>query len=196
MISLFLDTSSDNLSVFLVKENDILYKKSITTKNDHSSYIITIIRDSLEKNNLNIKDINKIFVTVGPGSFTGTRIGITVAKTIAWALKLNVVPISSLKQYIFNYSNYKYYIPILEDKRGLYYGIYDENYNEVEKEKYIVKEEFNNKLSKYDNYILIKDDMKKINIIKLIEYYKNDEGINPHKLVPNYVKKIEAESKL
>ena len=194
MIFLFLDTSSENLVVSLLKDNKVIETNTIYSLNDHSTYIVKTIRDILNNNNIKINELDKIFCTIGPGSFTGTRIGITVAKTIAWALNIKVVPISSLKQYIFSYDNYDYYIPVIEDKKGMFFAIYDKNYEEIESEKYILKEEFDNYISNYQNSIIIKD--KNIDVLKMINYYISSEGINPHELKPNYIKRIEVESKL
>lgn len=195
MIFLFLDTSFDNLVVSLIKNKKVIETKTIKSQNDHSSYLVKIIREILKNNDIKINEISKILCTIGPGSFTGTRIGITVAKTIAWSLNINVVPVSSLKQYIFEYSDYDYYVPVIEDKKGLYFAVYDKNYDEISSEKYIDKELLNDYLKEYKGSIKIINENKKINIDKIVEYYDSD-GINPHKLKPNYIKKIDAESKL
>lgn len=62
-----------------------------------------------------MKDLDKIFVTVGPGSFTGTRVGLTIAKTVAWTLKLPVVPISTLELYASTKRNEEYLISFIND---------------------------------------------------------------------------------
>ena len=206
MICLFLDTSSDELTVSLVKDNKLLFEKSILTKNDHSSYLVSTIRHALDENNLSVKDINKVFVTVGPGSFTGTRIGVTVAKTLAWSLGINVVPISSLEQYIYNYKGYDYYVSIIEEKHdNLYYCIYDDKYNKICDEIFCKKDQMLENISdltgnvllisneNYDGYTTLN---RKINSVELINNCINNEEINPHLLKPNYIKKIEVESKL
>ncbi len=204
MIFLFLDTSSDNLVVSLLRDNEIINEKRITSLNDHSSYLAVTIREVLNESNIKLTDINKILVAVGPGSFTGTRIGITTAKTIAWALNIKVVPVSSLKEYIFSYSGYDYYIPLEEDKKGSYVCVYDKEYNEVTSESYLHNEELIPFISKYKNALIISNKNydglnvkeKVLDTQKLINYYKDCEEINPHNLKPNYIKKIDAESKL
>jgi tRNA threonylcarbamoyladenosine biosynthesis protein TsaB len=205
MISLFLDTSSKKLCVFLVKDNDILFYKDLETNNDHSRYLVPFIDEALTSNNLKPSDVDKVFVVNGPGSFTGTRIAVTVGKTFAYSNNINVVPVSSLKQFIFNYSGYDYYVSTLKDKGNrLYYGIYDKDYKDIITDKYNTIDVYNEDVNKLDGnivYILdgkidnVNDNEPKLDILKLIDYYK-DQEINPHYLKPNYLKHIEAEDKL
>ena len=205
MISLFFDTSSKNLIVYLIKDNNILYEKELETTNDHSKYLVPFIDEALKTNNIEPKDINKVYVVNGPGSFTGTRIGVTVGKTFCYSNDINVIPVSSLKQYIFSESNKDYYVSIIKDKGNrVYYGIYDKDYNDIVTDKYNYIDVFKEDISKLNGNIVyisnediegIKVNKPKLDIIKLIDYYKNDE-INPHFLKPNYLKKIEVEEKL
>ena len=202
MISLFLDTSSKTLSTYIVKDNEIIYEKNITTNNDHSKYLVPSIEEGLKLNNLKPSDIDKCYVVTGPGSFTGTRIAVTVGKTFCYSNNINVIPVSSLKQYIFSLDNYDYYVSIIKDKGNrLYYGIYDKNYNDIVTDKYNYLEVFEEDISKLKGKIAIISEegentiKPKLDVIKLMDYYKDSE-INPHYLKPNYLKKIEVEEKL
>ena len=202
MISLFLDTSSKTLAVYIVKDKEIIYEKNVTTNNDHSKYLVPSIDEGLKLNDLKPSDINKCYVVTGPGSFTGTRIAVTVGKTFCYSNNINVIPVSSLKQYIFSLDNYDYYVSIIKDKGNrLYYGIYDKDYNDIVTDKYNYLEVFEEDISKLKGKIAIISEegentiKPKLDIIKLMEYYKDSE-INPHYLKPNYLKKIEVEEKL
>ncbi|MBO5530788.1 MAG: tRNA (adenosine(37)-N6)-threonylcarbamoyltransferase complex dimerization subunit type 1 TsaB [Bacilli bacterium] len=197
MISLFLDTSSKKLVVILVKDNEILSKKELESINDHASHLVPFIDEVLKENSMTTKDINKIFIVNGPGSFTGTRIGVTVGKTLAFSNNINVIPVSSLKQYIFSKEVYDYYVSIINDKNNrLYYGIYDKDYNDIIIDKYSTKDIFDKDISKLEGNILtIDENNQELDILKLIDYYK-DKEINAHELKPNYLKKIDAESML
>ena len=197
MISLFLDTSSKKLVVILIKDNEVLSKKELESINDHASHLVPFIDEILKENNMTTKDINKVFVVNGPGSFTGTRIGVTVGKTLAYSNDIKVVPVSSLKQYIFSKTGYDYYVSIIKDKNDrLYYGIYDKDYNDIVIDKYSTKEIFDKDISKLEGNVLTIDETnEELDIIKLINYYK-DEEIDAHYLKPNYLKKIDAESML
>ena len=197
MISLFLDTSSKKLVVILVKDKEILSKKELESINDHASHLVPFIDEVLKENSMTTKDINKIFIVNGPGSFTGTRIGVTVGKTLAFSNNINVIPVSSLKQYIFSKEGYDYYVSIINDKNNrLYYGIYDKDYNDIIIDKYSTKDIFDKDISKLEGNILtIDENNQELDILKLIDYYK-DKEINAHELKPNYLKKIDAESML
>lgn len=204
MISLFLDTSSKKLVVILVKDNKIIGSKELESINDHASHLVPFIDELLKDNNITTKDINKIFVVNGPGSFTGTRIGVTVGKVLAYSNDIPAIPVSSLKQYIFSLENYNYYVSIIKDKNNrMYYGIYDKDYNDIVVDKYQTKDVFMKDIENLTNAVFISEEeidgintIKPIlNINKLIEYYK-DKEINAHYLKPNYLKKIDAEDKL
>ena len=197
MISLFLDTSSKKLEVILVKDNEIIGKKELESINDHASHLVPFIDEVLKDNNIETKNINKVYVVNGPGSFTGTRIGVTVGKTLCFSNNINVIPVSSLKQYIFSKTGYDYYVSTINDKNNrLYYGVYDKNYNDIIVDKYSTKEIYDKDISKLEgNICYIDETNNELDILKLMEYYK-DKEINAHELKPNYLKKIDAEEKL
>lgn len=203
MITLFIDTSTDTLTVGIIK-NDILLDESTTSSSEHSKYTLVEIEKILKKNNILPTEVNKIMVINGPGSFTGVRIGVTIAKTYAWALNIKVIPISTLKAYALSISNFDYYIPLIDARRGyVYSSIYDKNYNEILNDTYISLEELKKHTDKLNNICYIsKDKIKnidainvKLDIKKIYDYYKNNDGINSYMLLPNYLKKTEAEEK-
>jgi tRNA threonylcarbamoyladenosine biosynthesis protein TsaB len=206
MISLFLDTSSKNLIVELLKDNEVLFSKNKETLNNHSEFLLPFINEGLNENNILPKQIDKIFVVVGPGSFTGTRIGVTVGKTLAYSIKKNIIPVSSLKMKVLGLKDNDYYISIIKDRKNyIYYAIYDKEYNEIVKDCYSSIEKLKKDINKLEsNYKIICDDdidldlkyEKSIfNIKSIVDYYQEKE-INSYLIKPNYLKIIEAESKL
>lgn len=202
VITLFIDTSTDFLTVALIKDDKILSESTMSSL-EHSKYAMTEIEKLFKENSIEPKSINKLMVTNGPGSFTGIRIGVTIAKTYAWACNINVIPISTLKAYALSYTDYNYYIPFIDARRGyVYAGIYDKNYNEIMPDTYILLDELLDKVKDLDNIAFIGKSSKeqilpnRLNVLNIYNYYKNEEGINPHKFMPNYLKKTEAEEKL
>ena len=200
MISLLIDTSTSNLNVSIIKDQEILYRYKEKILLDMSSKLLPIIDKGLKKLNLNLKDINKIFVVNGPGSFTGIRVGVTVAKTIAWALGKAVVPISSLELMATTNTNKKYLVPMIDARRGnVFTGIYDTALNSIKSDKLLNLNEFIDKLDEEHEFISYdKLDVQNIiepniDVLKIINKHINDKGINPHHLNPNYLKLTEAE---
>lgn len=206
MICLFLDTSSDNLIVTLLKNDNIIFEKSITSLRDHSTYLVSVIDEALKSNSIEPKQIDKIFVGIGPGSFTGTRIAITVAKTLAYSFNIDLIPVSSIEEFIYDVNGYDYYVPVLEEKKDmLYFSIFDKSKKRIIEDTYASREELLDYLKKYNGKIVIISDHiyegydlvpKKINVCEMVKNIKNNKAINPHNLKPNYIKRIEVESKL
>lgn len=201
MKSLFISTSTKELLVAIVIDNDIKYLYSNEINADMSSTIMPVIDDAFNKTQINVKDIDTIFVTNGPGSFTGIRIGLTIVKVIAWSLNIKVIPISSLELMASGFD--KMVLPIIDARRGyVFSGLYDENLNVILKDQYIEFDKLIADLNKkgINNYEIVSNDFDytkpKYNIAKVIEKHKNDLPCNPHKLNPNYLKKTEAEEKL
>lgn len=203
MITLFIDTCTEVLNVALIKDSIILGSSTISSS-EHSKYTMPEIEKLFKNNNINPKSVNKIMVTNGPGSFTGIRIGVTIAKTYAWACNINVIPISTLKAYALSYDGFDYYIPMIDARRGyVYAGIYNNKYEEVMHDSYISIDKLIEKVNALNNVLFISNSnfndietvSTKINLQKIYEYYKDEEGINPHALMPNYLKKTEAEEK-
>ena len=206
MISLFFDTSSPRLIVYLIKDGNILYEKNILTKYDHSSYLVPSISEAFKNNNIDINELDNIFVGIGPGSFTGTRISVTDAKVLAMCLNVNLIPISSLQEFIYAVDNYDYYVPIIEEKNdNIYYAIFDKDKNRIMDDSYSNVDTLYKILDNYDGKIALITDRKdykyetvgeKIDIIKMVDCLKNEKGINPHLLKPSYIKKISVEEKI
>ena len=203
MKCLLLDTSSSNVLVALIENNKIIYEYRKKVDSDLASKILTIIDNGLKECNSKINDIDKIFVANGPGSFTGVRIGVTVAKNIAWSLDKDVIPISSLEILATTNTNKKYLVPMIDARRdNVFAGIYDKNLNLIKSDKLINIKELIKKTN--NDYEFISYDDIKINgvikkyidIIKIINHHINDTNINPHKLNPRYLKLTEAEENL
>lgn len=195
MTYLFLDTSSNTLILSLIKEDKVIDKIIMESLKEHSIYAVEKLDEILKNNNLTPNDIDKIFVVNGPGSFTGVRIGVTIAKTYAYCLKKEIVPISSLKMKILEYKDYDNYVSVMKDKRDLVYcGLYDREYKTVF-EELITTEQLKNRLEKLNNYKLIEcenddENRKNLNIVEVINYYKNKKSVNPHEVNPVYLKEV------
>ena len=117
MITLFIDSSRKDLSVVLAKSDEIIYTSNINSFYRHSNFLMKEIVCALNKNSLKISDIDNIVVLNGPGSFTGVRVGVTVSKTLAWALNKKIYTLSTLKALSLQ-ANEKTVISVISDKRN------------------------------------------------------------------------------
>ena len=138
MISLFIDTSTTNSIVALYKGVNALEIIKEENIRDVSSHIMPMIDRLFKNNNLKIKQLNKIFVVNGPGSFTGLRIGVTIAKTLAWSLNIPVVPVSSLEVLASTNFDGDYIIPYIDARRDFVFaGIYNDKLDTIINDQYI-----------------------------------------------------------
>ena len=97
MYTVLLDSSNTNLSVGLAKDNLLLEEISYEAWQRQSEYMIPELNKLLEKFNVKREEIDSVMVAKGPGSYTGVRIAITIAKTLAVALNAKLYAVSSLK---------------------------------------------------------------------------------------------------
>lgn len=206
MIALYIDTTSNYLYSALSIDNKITGEIKEKLDKDLSVFTLDKIRIMLENSNLETKNIEKIIVVNGPGSFTGVRIGVTIAKT--WALSLNtkISVTSSLKSMALSSevaSDYK--VPIIDARRGFVYaGIYDNNGIPVLNDKYISLEALKCAIENLPgSYSVITNNDIDIDNIELYNpnfsnIFKNNinnEELIPHAVNPVYLKQTEAEEK-
>ena len=97
MFVILLDSSNTSLTVGLANENGVLDSTSYEAWQSQSEHMIPELDTLLNKHNVSYKDISDVVVSIGPGSYTGVRIAITIAKTISVATGAKLYGISSLR---------------------------------------------------------------------------------------------------
>ena len=95
---LVLDTSGDDSSVILSKNDSFSYVSLPSPQ--QSSDLLPLIQDLLKHYSLTLNDIHFIAIGTGPGSFTGTRMGVITAKTLGFAKNIPLIPFCSLKRFL------------------------------------------------------------------------------------------------
>ncbi len=91
------DTSNRACSCALIEEGSIVGAKFINNGLTHSQTFMPLVHDLMEENDTKYEELDAVACTVGPGSFTGIRIGVSAVKTMAMALDIAAVPVSSLR---------------------------------------------------------------------------------------------------
>ena len=97
MFTILLDSSNTSLTVGLAKDDVLLEEISYEAWQTQSEHMIPELNKLLEKYDVDVHEIKEVVVAIGPGSYTGVRIAITIAKTIATVLEVKVYTISSLR---------------------------------------------------------------------------------------------------
>ena len=200
---LYLDTSTSLFVTGIVDKNKLI----AFIKEPLGSLMSEIAMDKLttmfKNNDINPKEIKKIIVVNGPGSFTGIRIGVTIAKTYAWSINVPIIQISGLKAMAVSTDDDSYLVPIIDARRDFVYAaIYTPDKKEVLSPKHIEIKVLKEQLSELNEFHIVTNDEINIqankvkydpDILKIVEFFKDDTASNPHMVNPDYLKLTEAE---
>ena len=211
---LAIDTSTMISTVTIASDYEIIGDFNVNQQKTHSESLVPMIEKLLDLLGMNIKDIDAFVIAQGPGSFTGLRIGMTVAKTLAQVNGKRLIPISTLLALANNSSSECLKAPML-DARGnrVYAAVYDKDYNEL----------INEDLYEIEYFIKLVDDLgEEVELIgeicgKYLEDFKNahilpinfnncigkslirlglihiNESPDLFEISPNYLRKSQAE---
>lgn len=203
MISLFLNTSSSLFNACLYKDGKVVgsicerYGKDLSKE---ALYKITVL---LDENNVSVDMIDEVICVRGPGSFTGLRIGVTIAKTMTYFLKKKLYSVSSLDVMATSVSS-DVIVPLIDARRGyVYSAIYGKNYNILMKDCYIKLDDLLTKVKNYSGKVsFVSLDKFDFDVVEFkpdfdnfYKYAKKQEE-DSMTFIPSYLKKTEAEEKL
>ncbi|MFA6142873.1 MAG: tRNA (adenosine(37)-N6)-threonylcarbamoyltransferase complex dimerization subunit type 1 TsaB [Candidatus Omnitrophota bacterium] len=159
---LAIDTSSVYLSLAVMKNGKIVGRLHKKAEMAHSSILVPSIDKVLKRARLGIKDIDVFAVSIGPGSFTGLRIGVTTVKGLAYSLNKEIVAVPTLDVIARNVKKFRGIIcPVLDARKNKVYScIYRSDGKDVKKiSPYMLLplEELNKKLAVYDKIYYLGD---------------------------------------
>lgn len=122
---LAIDTSTMMATCAILDDNKLLGEYSINQEMTHSENLVPMIKEMLDNLNLKISDIDLYGVAIGPGSFTGLRIGIATIKSFAHVFDKPIIGISTLEGLAFNLTFSGIVVPMIDARRDrVYTGIY------------------------------------------------------------------------
>ena len=183
MNTLFIDTHADFIFLGIYKDNQLINKVEVFEKKDHSTICMPSLVKLLSDSRLTIQEIDDVIVVIGPGSFTGVRIGVTIAKVLAYTLNIPIRTITSLELYTKKVA--EGYL-VLEEKNGYY--VAKKEREKLSGYEYIKKSEW----EEWSKTKVI-EFCKEIDYNHLATYSHKKEPTMPHIVNPFYVKKIEVE---
>ena len=193
MYQLLLDSSNKFLSVGLSKEGKVVDIICYEAWQRQSEMMVTEIDNILKRNNIEKKDLDAVIVGVGPGSYTGVRIGVTIAKTIAYALKIKLYAKSSLS--LLKHRDFPT-ICVFNARSGRsYFGVY-EGQKVLEKDVVVENEKVLEYIKSHPDYLINGDTYQlglesgKFDIIENLAELGDAQEIDPFKLNPVYLKEL------
>lgn len=196
MISLVMDTSNSYLAVGLYQDNVCLEAFQEKGSRRQSEKAIPTLKEVLDRHHIALKDVNEMIITSGPGSYTGVRVAMTIAKTLATVSNVKIKSVSSLAAY----AGMNQALSVI-DARGhkVFVGVY-ENGLPLIKEQVMTLEDFAQLRAEYEDFELVGEvgclglNEKECDLCANI--YALGQMADPIKnvdlLVPTYIKDVEA----
>lgn len=220
---LTIETSNQVLGVSIVSNETLIGELTTNIPKTHSLRLMPAIVQLMKDVEMKPGDLNKIVVANGPGSYTGVRIGVTTAKTLAWSLNIPVVGISSLEALAYQGRFFNGFVcPFIDARRQtVFTGLYrwsDDRMVLYEQERHISMEDWLMQVKNENQDILflsphidlykelILEHLGNVAIIPEDVYHiskpshlelaaRHKQPDDTHLLVPNYLRLAEAEAK-
>ena len=189
MKTLFISTYDEILTIALLSNDNLISLKERTSGRSHSENLLPMIDETLTENDILPTDLTEIIVINGPGSFTGIRLGITVAKTLGYTLNIPIKLISALEALAISDSNLTKKIIRINDPKGVYYGMFENN-TLIGELNYLSNADF--KVFLEDNSDLVIPGDTKLDVEAINRSLKEKAAINPHEVKAVYIKQIEV----
>lgn len=186
MFTLFISTYNEYVEIGLLKDGKEISNIKKASPKGHSTILVPSVDNILKSNNLEPKDLDEIIVISGPGSFTGVRLGITVAKTLAYTLNIKIKTITSIEAIAAGIKEEDKIITI-DDPKGKYIGKFEKN--QLNDLIYLKKEEAIKYLDS-NNLPVFTDN--NLNLEAIYAYSKNIKETKAHAVKASYIKEIEA----
>ncbi|MDQ0160619.1 tRNA (adenosine(37)-N6)-threonylcarbamoyltransferase complex dimerization subunit type 1 TsaB [Alkalibacillus salilacus] len=220
---LAIDTSNQPMSVAVLKEGILAAELTINMKRNHSIQVMPAVDYVMNQADLKPKDLQLIAIAEGPGSYTGLRIGMSSAKSLAWSLDIPIVALSSLKVLAAQVTDqHKLIAPFFDARRGnVYAGLYERTNTGIETiqfDRNVEMTDWLKTLKEMNRDVIITSSTshqftdeiydtlgKNVRLIdSVLQYPKasmlaylamSEEPISVHALAPQYHRMVEAESK-
>ena len=203
------DTSSKALSLAILENKQVLAETTINIKKNHSITLMPAINFLMESLDWTPKDLDRIVAAEGPGSYTGLRIAVATAKTLAHTLNIELVGMSSLLALVPSQQE-GLIVPVMDARRNNVYAGFYENAKPVMPESHLSFEEVLEKVKGVSQVTFvgevapfveqIQEHLPRANYQENLPNASNlalwawdKEATSLHDFVPNYLKRVEAE---
>ena len=132
---LHIDTALENAFVGIARDGELLINLENSEQKEHASFVQPAIKELLGQLNVSPKDLNAVGVTIGPGSYTGVRVGMASAKGLCYALQIPLITMGTLELYATaakeQFPGFDAYCPMIDARRKeVFTALYDNSLNE------------------------------------------------------------------
>ncbi|NGX56667.1 MAG: tRNA threonylcarbamoyladenosine biosynthesis protein TsaB [Candidatus Anoxychlamydiales bacterium] len=187
MISLILDTTLESSFVIISKNSKVIFLKKIENNKHLSTHLMPTINSAFEKLNIKLDNLSFIGCSMGPGSYTGLRVGASIAKTFSYIKRIPIIPFSSLN--VYHIENETSYLSLINAKTP---GVYLVKTKLINNKKIFTTPEIipieglNKYFEKTNNIVSFENDLLKI---RLKEYFTLNSlnFFNPHEYENNLI---------
>ena len=203
------DTSSKALSLAILEDKQVLAETTINIKKNHSITLMPAIDFLMASLDLTPKDLDRIVVAEGPGSYTGLRIAVATAKTLAHTLNIELIGMSSLLSLVPRQQE-GLLVPLMDARRNNVYAGFYENAKPVMPEAHLSFAEVLEKVTDAEQVTFvgevgpfveqIQEQLPQAsyqeslpNAANLALWAWDKKADSLHDFVPNYLKRVEAE---
>lgn len=146
---LHIETSTATCSVALSENGELLANVDKTEKNIHASSLTLFVQDVLKEADRDIKELTAVAVSMGPGSYTGLRIGVSTAKGLCYALDIPLIAVNTLeamanglKNRCFSVNKHTLFCPMIDARRmEVYSAVFDDELKMVKGVEAVIVEE-------------------------------------------------------
>ena len=203
------DTSSKALSLAILEDKQVLAETTINIKKNHSITLMPAIDFLMTSLDWTPNDLDRIVVAEGPGSYTGLRIAVATAKTLAHTLNIELVGMSSLLALV-PYQQEGLFVPLMDARRNNVYAGFYENAKPVMPEAHLPFDRvielikgvsqvtfvgevgpFVEQIQEHLPRTNFKETLPNAANLALLAWDKEADSL--HDFVPNYLKRVEAE---
>lgn len=188
MNTIYIDTHSNKIEFALFQNGKFKEVFQESSTQNQSGNIIPFLIEFLKKYHLTVHDIADIIVVNGPGSFTGARLGVTIAKSLAYTLNISIRVMSSILIKAISNQEKGHHWFIEKEKNGYYVG----EFNDLDE---LLNDYFYIKNSEYELFLSSHDVIEEVELsYQLIyDYSRLLAPHNVHSVNPLYVKLIEVQ---
>lgn len=207
---LAMDTSSQALAVALLQDGNLVAEVTLNVKKNHSISLMPAIDFLVESVGWKPADLERIVVAEGPGSYTGLRVAVATAKTLAYALKIDLVGVSSLYALAATYKQDGLVVPLMDARRNNVYAGFYENGIAVQPDAHMAFVDVLTQVESAEKVTFvgevanfraqIEESLPHATIVESLpsafelgKYGQDLPAVNVDAFVPQYLKRVEAE---